>query len=230
MINKFWTYLNRGVTNEFGRKVTVGAYLANPAMAELHAKLVPKAELSYSCLCTEQLLQIVLSSSLASTLKSSDVLNTYGRGIDMSPNPFNSISSSYSGIEVFILDESTDGWIQGTFTVILNPTLMVARISSSLASVSTVEFTIADNMSSKIPLSKGFYLRFRGTLPSEPVTISVSSVRKFRRNPASILSGLELIRIPWINQEYAGIYRDSKIPLEKVAAATMNLYEGLNNG
>jgi hypothetical protein len=229
-MNKFWTYLNRGATNEFGRGITEDIYHANADMKDLHNLLVPVSELSYSCLCTEQILQAVLNSSFKGQLESSDTLNTYSRSIPASPPTTYSITQSYPGIDIYLLDEYADKWAKATFAISLNSTLSKASISSTLGPATVIDFSITDSMSSKIPLSKGFYLRFRGTLPAEPVNISTTATMEFRRNLTSVLADLDKTPIVWVDKACRDIFKGSKIPLERVAAAAMNLYTGLNHG
>jgi len=230
-MNNFWTYLSRGTSSTAGRAIESSLYKEDSNLAELHAVLVPDRDTLYKVYCTEQLLQTVLTSSFKDELLSDDPTNTYEYPIltEVIEDTYTAVSS-YSGVEVLITNEKSGSasWMQRNFTVAVEPAS--SYVSVTYEGITNIyELTMTDNLSNKLLLSDGIYLRIRGTLPASSFIIGVSYTNAFRRTLNNILNKVDTISIPWYNETYRDAYRTTDFPVKKVATLAMNLYRFLKD-
>jgi len=230
MVNKFFTLLNKGILNEYGRLVENGLYISDDKIAELHNTLVPTSDDKYSTLCTEQLLQIVLKSTYYNRLIELDPLNTYTRDVmNLEEDTYTVVNSN--DLTYLVMNESSADpkWCEKNFSVVIDPNALTATVSSEgLSKIYT--FAMNNNLSDKILLADEVYLRLQGVLPATAFTISVRYSQKFERDLITLLTALENLEIPWFNASYTDAFFQEDVSYNKLATVIMNLYEILTNG
>jgi hypothetical protein len=227
MINIMWSVLNRGMTCPTGRQVSAEAYTLVDKYNVLHNTLVPGADVIYSSCCSEQLLQAILNSSYKDRLNSLDVLNTYEYPLAF-PRALSTMTVSTAPVTVTILkDGSAFKWVAAEFNIYVNPTASTASVTG-LGKKKDYVYSITDNLTSKIPLDVGLYMRMTGPLPAVPFNVNVKCEVPFTRNLTEILIPVE--SVTWYNAEYKKAYSAEVNPAEKAAILTFNLYEGITNG
>jgi len=231
MINNFFTLLNRGVLNEYGRQIERNTYKAVTLAQELHNTIAPVSDDKYSSLCTEQLLQHVLESPYLSRLDQLDPLNTYDRPVMvLSDDTYTLINTSDMVATVLNESISEPRWCAKAFTVSIDVTQQLAKVSSSGTPTTTYNFEMTNNLSDKILLADNIYLRLQGTLPITDFIVSVNYSQKFVRDVIKLVATVSKLKIPWYNADYNVAYQQSLSDLDKVSILTMNLYEILYHG
>jgi hypothetical protein len=226
MINIFWSVLNRSVTCSSGRQVSEEAYKSVDKYTTLHNLLVPPSDIIFSSCCAEQILQAVLNSSYKDRLMTLDTLNTYEFSL---PFPMNIATTTVttSPVSVTVLkDGNSFTWVSKEFNVAVDPTALTATVSG-MGRVRNYSYSVTDNLSSKIPLDTGLYLRMAGPFPGSGFNINVRCEVPFTRQLTSILPAPELVA--WYNAEYRRLYMAEVNPVEKIAILAFNLYEGIAN-
>lgn len=227
MINIFWSILNRGLTCSTGRQVSKEAYKQVDKYTTLHNLLVPPADIAYSSCSSEQILQTVLNSSYRSRLLALDTLNTYDFPLPF-PMYTSTMAISTTPVTVTVLkDGITFPWVSREFNAQVYPSSNLVTVTG-LGASKTYSYSMADNLSSKIPLDIGLYIRMSGTLPGSDFTINVKCEVPFNRNLNTLLP--EASSVPWYNAEYRKLYIDEVNPAEKTAILAFNLYEGVTHG
>jgi hypothetical protein len=226
MINTFWSVLNRGVTCPTGRQVSLGIYSPVDKYSSLHNMLVPASDIAYSSCASEQILQAVLNSSYKDKLYALDPMNTYEHPLTF---PMNTAMVALPSVAVgvsIIKESDSFNWISNIFNVQIHPGDSTASVSG-LGGTKEYTYSVTNNLSSKIPLDTGLYVRMTGPIPESDFAIHVQCEIPFNRSIKNIISLESAI---WYNAEYRKLYTQETNPVEKVAILAFNLYEGIING
>jgi hypothetical protein len=230
-MNKIWSVLSRGVVDStYGRRTADVSTPSQYFSKTIHDILVPSTERGFSCLCTEQILQAILASSLRDMALSTDTENTYEYPVDFPVAFQSSVTGSPSGVGIHILDESRKGrpWTTKSFSLAVDPVALTVAVRSG-SKTRVLDYSFSDNLSSKMYLDPGLVLRMSGSLPVTPFTFFISCISPFRRTIVDLAASLSELYIPWAKEDYQNIYESTKNPVEKIAAAAMAVYEELQS-
>ena len=231
-INKTWTLLSRGTEDAtYGRRIYPVTFASEPLSAAVHDILVPVSDTAFMSLCTEQVVQALLGSSLRDEWIAEDSVNTYGYPLlSMSSNSFATMGVP-AGLTVNVLNENTGRttWTYRNFSVKVVPGTMQVTISTPGTPPAVSTYTVTNGLSSKIALAPLLYLRFSDVMPATAFTFSIQYFNAFHRTLANIVDDLGTMNIPWGSPELREHFTQTRNPVEKVATLALGTFRMLSN-
>lgn len=222
MLNVTWSVLMRGQPNGLPqcRRVTPGAYKADIAWTRALNTLAPGYQTLSGLFRIEQLVQLVLKSSLRERLLAFDPVNTYEKAALAWPVPG---LAHNCPLPLFFNDSGrTD--VAFAYTCTLLPGTL--QWSTPEAAVT---YTVTDGLTSFLPLSYDKVLRLRGPFIAPVYQFDVSYTPKLTMDWALLLAQLQACAIPWRDSELRAIWQDDFSWAEKLAAATQEIVEANAN-
>lgn len=231
-INKTWTLLSRGTQDSmYGRQIPPTIFTPNPVSEAIHDILVPQSDTAFMSLCTEQLVQTMMESTVRDSLLELDPVNTYSYPIlSMASNTFSTMAVPPE-LNVYVLNENAGRsyWTLKTFSIKVSPVDSKVTVSTPGSAPVVSTYSLTNGLSNKILLADMLYLRFSGVIPAVPFTFSVQYFNRFNRTLGNILEDLGDLQIPWSDESLRELLDTTRNPVEKVAALSLSTYRMLAN-
>ena len=222
MLNIAWSVLVRGQATGLAqcRRVTPTAYKADPAWSAVLDTLVPDYRAVTGLFRVEQLVQLVLRSSLRERLLAYDPINTYEKALIAYPSPG---LAHTCPLPLFFTDSSRRD-VSFAYSCMLSPLRL-----TWLTPDGVVAYTVTDGLTSHLPLSYDKTIRLRGPFPLAVYQLDVAYTPKLEMDWQALLVQLKTCVIPWQDNDLRAIWQGDFSWVEQLAAVVQEVVEANGN-
>lgn len=226
-INTIWGVLMQGVQHdpqEISRKVARAVFDENTQYLATLNVLVPYKDQILRSFQVEQLVRLLLASTLRGRALALDPINTYEKSTLMFPEP-GSLNTALPGTSRLVHMTSPSAFEdygngQVVFSCAVNPA------AGTFTSVDGVQsFTVSNNLSSIITVTGGFQIRFQGALGGAPFTFDLAYTADPTMRWMRLLANIKAMEHIWLDEDLRNIYVEDVYWQNQIAAVIMNSVE-----
>lgn len=226
-INIIWSILMQGKmydSQEISRKTTSGIFNEDTKYITTLNALVPYTDQILRSFQVEQLVHLVLVSSLRERALQLDPVNTYEKTSLMFPPPgtINSDLPNNTRVMPIMSPDAFDDYGSGqvVFKCSVNPA------TSTFSTVHGLHtFTMSGNLSSLIPITGGFWIRFKGDIGSNPFTFELAYIAEPVMNWLRVWSTISNMSHKWTDSELKDIYTTDLYWQNRLSAVILSAVE-----
>lgn len=229
MINLAWSALTRGdftlwETAPYARRTTTSILKFDGPAYKLSA-LVPYGDNLLRAHLIEQLVQLVLGSSLRDRLLELDSLNTYEKVNLIYPVPGQYVGSLPSGVSLTSVYEDSVFYDQGSgdlkYEITIDPTSLEVVVDGG----NPVDYSSNNNLTSPIEIVPGLSIRLKGDLGVTPFTFLVNYVADPSVAWREVLARVKRTNWGWEDTELRDIAEQDPLWTNQLSAYVVSAVE-----